>query len=336
MKHVFRLLNDRLIRIAALLVLVLFIGVAGYQLLEDWSVLDSLYMTVITIASVGFGETHPLSDAGRIFTIFLILGGGGVLVYGFSSVTAFIVEGDLSDVLRKRKMQRLIDQFQNHHIVCGADQTARYLIDELRKTGQDFVVVDRDSEKLKSLEALNIPYIRGDATHDSVLLAAGIERAKGLIAALHSDADNLFVTLTAKDLNPSLRVISKAIEEGSERKLRRAGADGVVMPIKNGAMRMASELLRPSVVTFLDLMLRSQDATIRVESIEPGENCRFLGKTLRECGILEVEGFSVVALKDSDGNYHYNPPKETPIERDTVLIVMGKVEPINEMKRRFD
>ncbi|HEY9765197.1 MAG TPA: potassium channel protein [Chroococcales cyanobacterium] len=330
------LLKDRLIRIVIALLVVLFIGVVGYQAIEGWPFFDALYMTVITIASVGFGEVHPLSDAGRSFTMLLILIGGGVLVYCFSTVTAYVVEGELSDARRTRTMEKKIDKLKGHYIVCGADQTARYLIEELGKTKQDFVVIEKEAEKLKPFEQMGFLCVKGDATHDATLLDAGIYQAKGLITALRTDADNLFVALTAKGLNPNLRIISKAVEEESEMKLRRAGADGVIMPHRIGAMRMVSEMLRPSVVTFLDLMLRSKDVTLRVEDIEMHENSPFLGMTIAQTGILEIEGVTVVAVRDKENSaYRFNPSKNTLLNEETILIVMGNVDLINATRARF-
>jgi voltage-gated potassium channel len=331
---VFAQLTSRLIRIGLVLLLVIVVGTAGYRLIEHesgWSVLDALYMTVITLASVGFGEVHPLSPAGRVFTIFLILGGTGVLVYGISTLTAFIVEGELTSVLRRRKMQRGIDKLTDHFIVCGADNTGRYAIDELAKTRQHFVVIDRNPERLKELEARGILTLHGDATHDTVLLAAGIARARGLISALHSDADNLFVTLTAKGLNARLRVISKAVEEASEAKLRRAGADGVVMPNYIGGLRLASELIRPAVVTFLDRMVRTPDATIRVSPIEIAPHSPLNGQTLAESGLLERDGITVVALLGADGVYHFNPTRDTRLSPKHTVIVIGEIAVVNAL-----
>lgn len=324
---------DKLVRIVIGLFIVLFVGIVGYQVIEGWSAFDSLYMTVITLASVGFMEVHDLSTTGRLFTIFLILGGGGLLVYSISAITAFVVEGELTDALRRRRMQNKIDKLKGHTIVCGADQTGRYIIEELTKINQTFVVIEADPERIKRLEANNILHIRGNATHDAVLLEAGIARAHGLIAALHSDADNLFVSLTAKVLNPQIRVISKAIEEESEPKLSRAGADGIVMSHRIGALRMVSEMLRPSVVTFLDVMLRFKDQTIRVDEITIPAHSPFVGKRLEQLNILGIEGVSVVALKDGE-NYTFNPSKETVLRTDDVLIMMGNVGLIQQIRDR--
>lgn len=324
---------DRFKTIALMLLAVFFAGVTGYQFIEGWSTLDSLYMTVITVSSVGFGEVHPLSPNGKIFTILLILFGTGALVYGISTVTAFIVGGEFSDALRRRKMQNRINKLNDHYIVCGADQTGRYVIEELAKTKRDFVVIEKDSLKIKYLEADEILFVEGDATHNAVLHAARIDKAKGLIAALHTDADNLLVVLTAKQLNPSIRVISKAVEEESEQKIRMAGADSVVMPNYIGGMRLVSEMIRPSVVSFLDTMLRSADKTIRVEDIVIAEDSPFSGRTIEETGMPDKEGVTVVALKDAlRDTYTFNPPRSTVLAGHHTLVVMGNIELIRDFK----
>lgn len=314
-----------------LLVLVLAFGSAGYMLIEGWSFRDSLYMTVITVASVGYGETHPLSDNGRIFTMLLILFGTGVLLYSISMITAFVVEGELTDILKKMKMKKTIENLQGHLIICGESQTGRYVIEELVKTRKPFVVIETDRNKLAALGEREIPYVEGDATTDAALEAAGIERASGLITTLHTDAENLFVVLTAKGLNPDLRVIAKAVDEESRQKLQKVGADGVVMPNAIGGLRMVSEMVRPNVVSFLDLMLRSKDQTIRVEEISIVPESPFVGKTLTETGIVYLPDVTVVALKQDSG-YLINPPRDMVLHGGMVIIVMGVVTAIDQVR----
>lgn len=324
-------------KIASLLLLLLAIlmsGAVGYQLIEGWSFLDGLYMTVITVASVGFGETHPLSDTGRIYTMAVILFGSGILIYSVSMITAMIVEGKLTDVLKRMKMNKEIDNLREHYIVCGDSPTGRYAIEELLKTRNPFVVIETDKDKIATLAESGILCIDGDATTDAVLLAAGIERASGLFCNLPSDAENLFVVLTAKGLNPGLRVVSNAVDEESQHKLIKVGADRVVLPNAIGGLRMVSEMLRPSVVTFLDLMLRAKDKTIRVEEIGLAAGSPYIGKTLGETGILTIPDVTVVALVLRKGEaYRFNPPHDTPLHEDMVIIVMGVVEAINRIRR---
>jgi len=308
-------------------------GMTGYTLLERWTPLEALYMTVITISSVGFMEVHPLTASGRIFTIFLILCGSGVLIYSVSLITAFIVEGELSDVIRRRKMNKRISALRGHIIVCGTDKTGLYVIEELVKTKKDFVVIEKDAVISKQLMGRDILCIEGDASHYAILEQAGILNAKGFITSLSSDAENLFVVLTAKRLNPSLRVISKAVEEESEQKIRMVGADGVVTPSFIGGLRMVSEMVRPAVVNFLDIMLRAKDQTIRIDEIDLSEGSLLIGKSIKDTGILDTEGVTVVALRDSmSDSYLFNPSGATRLHENNIIIIMGKVDIINKIK----
>ncbi len=326
----------RLLRVIAALATVFLTGVLGYSLIEGWNLFDSLYMTVITIASVGYGETHPLSFEGRVFTILLILCGSATLIYGLSILTAFVVEGDLTDIIRRRKMLKRICELDGHFIVCGMSATGRYVIDELKKTGRSFVVIERDPERIRQLNEADILNIEGDATNDAVLESANISRAGGLLTTLHADSDNLFVVVTARGLNPSLKIIAKAINEESERKLRQVGADRVVMPNFIGGLRMASEMIRPSVVSFLDTMLRSHDATIRVEEIHIKPGSLLVGRSLAESSLLDIEGVTVVALMAKDKSYRFNPHREWLLSAGDLVIVMGVVSSIMELKARAE
>lgn len=323
----------KIIGITIALLVVFTAGVIGYVVIEHWPVLDSLYMTVITLASVGFMEVHPLTQYGRIFTIFLILGGTGILVYGVSTFIAFVVEGELTDTLRRRKMQKHIEALTNHYIICGAGQSGKYIIEEMIKMLKEFVVIEKNLDTAKSLGNQNTLYVHGDATHNSSLQAAGIERARGLVTTLHSDAENLLVVFTAKRLNPKIRVISKAIEEESEQKIRMAGADSVVMPNFIGGLRMASELIRPSVVSFLDVMLRSKEKTIRIDELSISDSSSYKNKTLRETGILSRKDVTVVALRNgATDTYEFNPPADTALTVGDTVILMGNINAISNIK----
>ncbi|MFH0729244.1 MAG: potassium channel protein [Pseudomonadota bacterium] len=327
-------LYNRLIAVFIFLLIVLVTGITGYVAIEGWSVLDAFYMVVITLASVGFMEVHPLSPGGRIFTMLLILCGSGILIYAISVITAFVVEGELTDILRRRKMNREIEKLSDHFIVCGAGQTAKYVIDELYKTKRPFVVIEKDAARVQDLIEKDILCMEGDASHDAVLITAGIHRAKGLVTALHSDAENLFVVITARRLNPALRLISKAVEEESELKIKLAGADSVVLPNSIGGLRMVSEMIRPSVVTFLDVMLRVKDRTVRIEDIRVPAGSAFDGKTLAQTGLKDTEGISILAIADGKKEkYFFNPPKSTLLKAGDVLIIMGDVEKIMKVQQ---
>ena len=311
------------------------LGGLGYAWLEGWSFADGLYMAVITVGTVGYGETHPLSGHGRLYTIIFILLSTGVMVYATSSLTAIIVEGELFELFKRRKMNKQIKQLSGHYLVCGDSSIGLHIIDELKRTQQAFVVIDRDEAKTSALIAQNILAITGEATTDATLIEAGIERAAGLVTTLHTDADNLFVVLTARRLNPKLRIIGKAIDEASRAKFTQVGADAVVMPEAIGGMRMASELLRPDVVSFLYIMLRNKDKTIRIDEIRIAEGAKSIGKSLAESGLITTEGATLVAISRGTESYRFNPAPETLLLAGDVLIMLGNTQTIHELGSRL-
>lgn len=321
----------RLVFALILLAIVIISGTAGYVLIERWGVLDSLYMTVITIASVGYMEVNPLSPNGRVFTIFLIIFGMGVLLFGISTFTAFLVEGELSEILRRRKMEKIIAGLKEHYIVCGMGRIGRHIIDELHKTRRPCVAIDKSEEECRRLAEEDRLFIKGDATSSAVLKSANITHAKGVFCSLPTDAENLLLILTARGINPALKIIARAEEDESEEKMRRAGADGVVLPKFIGGLRMTSAMVRPEAVTFLDKMLKEQEEVYRVEDIFVGADSVFAGKTLKTSGLMEKKGFSVVALRKGD-RYIFNPSGDERIETGDAVILIGESESIREVK----
>lgn len=306
------------------------VGTAGYKILggPEWSFLDSLYMTIITLTSVGFGEIQDLSDYpyARILTIFIILFGMGSILFVVSTITGFIVEGELSNVFGRRKMLKEISSLKNHFIVCGIGNTGYVVVKELIQTKRDFVVVDTDLNELEKLsETDKILYINDDATNDAALVNAGIHEAHGLITILPDDKDNLFVTLTAKQLNPNLRIVSKGVEEHTIKKLKLAGAASVVMPSFIGGLRMVSELIRPAAVSFLDKMLRTQKGkSYRIEEITIPPKSQYIGKTLSQANLLKGTRVLIVAMKGKDGDFTYNPDDKSIITDGTVIVILGE------------
>lgn len=306
------------------------VGTAGYKILggPEWSFLDSLYMTIITLTSVGFGEIQDLSDYpyARILTIFIILFGMGSILFVVSTITGFIVEGELSNVFGRRKMLKEISSLKNHFIVCGIGNTGYVVVKELIQTKRDFVVVDTDLNELEKLsETDKILYINDDATNDAALVNAGIHEAHGLITILPDDKDNLFVTLTAKQLNPNLRIVSKGVEEHTIKKLKLAGAASVVMPSFIGGLRMVSELIRPAAVSFLDKMLRTQKGkSYRIEEIAIPAGSRFIGQTLSQANLLKGTRVLIVAMKGKDEDFTYNPDPKSVITDGTVIVILGE------------
>lgn len=329
-------IREKIFQIGLGLFLTLFIGTAGYTWIEGWPLFDSFYMTVITLATVGYGETHPLSATGRLFTVFLIIGGIGMVGYAFSTFTAFIVEGQLTDALRRKRMEDRIAKLSNHYILCGAGHAGRSIKEEFVKTKRPFVIIESRPEKAEKLKEEGLLVLCGDATNDEVLRKAGIERARGLFATLTSDRDNAFVTLTARGLNPKLRIISEQVEEGVRQQLLRSGANAVVNPGFIGGLRMASEMVRPAAVKFLDSMIREGEEVIRIEEIRVPENSPLLGRPIREIKGSEGNRALLLAVQDSTTKkFDINPRPEKPIQAKERLIVMGTAEHIQELEKQL-
>jgi len=320
----------KIFQIIALLLFILCSGVIGYHLIEGWSLFDALYMTVITLATVGYGEIHTLSHAGRIFTIFLIFGGMGILLYGVTEMTAFVVEGEMTGYLRRRTMKQRIGKLSNHYILCGWGLKGEHVLDELLRTKRQCVVVEIDANKVIRLHERNAMVVEGDATHDDILIIAGIERAAGLVATLPTDKDNLFVVITARGLNPKLRIVAKVDEIGTREKFLRSGANTTVSTNFIGGLRMASELVRPDTVNFLDTMLRD-NSSLRVEDVHVGKRSKYLGKSIKQCDPLNDTRVLLFSIK-RQGSYQFNPSRTTALEEGDTLIVIGEPEQIATLR----
>jgi voltage-gated potassium channel len=330
-------MRRRLFGIVGAMLSTLAAGTAGYMVLERWSFFDSLYMTVITLGTVGYGETHPLGASGRMFTIFLIMGGIAVMTYALTSITAILVEGDLSAVFARRRMEKGIAGLTGHYIICGASHAGGVICSELHKTGRPFVLVERDKERLRrEAERLGegVHSIEGDATQDETLKRAGVERAAGVFAVLATDQDNAFVALSAKGLNPKVRVVSKQKELGVREKLFRSGADNVVNPEYIGGLRMASEMIRPAAVGFLDLMIRDRGSVVRFEEVAVPNGSAYVGRALSEVKGSGVEGPLLVAVLDGQsGRYEINPMPDRPIKAGDCLVMLGDVTKLSELRK---
>jgi voltage-gated potassium channel len=328
-------MQKRIINVLIVLITIFLCGVAGYALIEEWSILDSLYMTIITLTTVGFMEVQPLSQAGRVFTIFLLVIGFSVIFYGLGTITVFIVEGELVTILRRRKMQKKISKLKDHYIICGCGDMGKHVINEFVKTRRPFVFIEKNESEVQGIIEKNekIMYIIGDASTDAVLLDAGIENAKGLITTFTSDKDNLFVVLTARSLNSGIRIVTRCMEEESEHKLKTAGADSVVSAHAIGGLRMASEMLRPTVVSFLDVMLRDREGGLRIEETIISPESKIRGKTIKEANILGEIGLIIIAIKDGEtGQYIYNPQSDLQVKENDILIVLGRVEQVSRLR----
>ena len=294
-------------------------GTLGYVAL-GFPFLDALYQTVTTVSTVGFREVKPLSGLGQLFTIGLILVGVGTVLYTLGVLIEALIEGELLDLFERRSMERKVDQMRDHVIVCGWGRVGKAIARYVSATAGEVVVVERNDERL---EGTSVPFVLGDATDDAVLQAAGIDRARALVAALDTDADNLYVTLSAKTLNPGIFVVSRARAAASEEKLLRGGADRVVNPQDIGGARMAAFVLQPHVTEFLDVVMHNRSLEFRLEQVDVPAGSPLAGRTLREAHIRDKTGALVLAMRHSDGTFTTNPTPETQIVGGEVLIAIG-------------
>lgn len=320
--------------IAFLLLLGLIVmGTIGYLIIEqDWNLLDAVWMTVITVTTVGYGD-RDMSDAGRVFSLFLLIGGIGMFIYSITIATTFLVEGELLSFFKHRRMMNSVDKLSNHYIICGIGDTGVHVLDEMLKSEVSFVGIEANDERLEHLaETRDFLYIHGDATDDDVLIRSGVERAKGLVACLSRDQDNLFVVISAKNLNPTLRIASKAVEHNSPDKLITAGADEVVLPDHIGGIRLASGILEPHLIDFITKMQGSRQTTRFAESIVQPES-KLDGVTLRESQIQEETGLVVIALRSKDGTYIYNPAGDWKIEAGDGLFIIADPRQIQALDK---
>jgi voltage-gated potassium channel len=332
--------------VVALLVLVTLVAVgsSGFWALGHgrWRYDECVYMTVITLSTVGFGELSQMHEVpgARMLTIALIVSGVGALAYVQGNLTALLVEGVIGQVLRRNRMRKAIAQLERHVVVAGAGSTGKHVIEELVATGTPFVVIDRDLPHLERLseDVANgrMLYVHGDATDDHTLVDAGIERAMGVVAALTHDKDNLFVTLSARSLNATARIVSKIVEDRADAKMLKAGATSVVNPAQIGGRRMASELVRPEVNEFLDQMLRDKTKNLRIEEAVVPEKSSYVGVSLKDSPIRRETKLLVIAVRHKDRSFIYNPDPEHVIDGGTTLIVMGDAESVTKLRKILD
>ncbi len=308
------------------------IGTLGYHIIEDWALFDSFYMTVITLATVGYGETHELSANGRLFTIFLIISSFGIVGYGVSCIAAFVVEGEFRHLFAGKNMDKRISKMSGHVILCGAGHNGLCIAREFHNTSTPFVLIEKDPDEMElALEIGDIAYVQDDATKDEALRDAGIDKARALITALSDDKDNTYVVLSARSLNPELHIVARNIESENAGKLLKAGADDVVSPNAIGGMRMASIVIRPDVVQFLDAMIKDSTSTIRFNEVRLGSRSSLLGETVASAGIKDKTGLLVLGIKRTNGEYLFNPDDEVKFESGDILLVMGSKEQVTSL-----
>jgi len=308
------------------LLLLLLGGTAGYTLLEGWPPVDGLYMTLITLTTIGFKEVHTLSPTGKMFTIILILFGVSTVAAVWSSATRFITEGSLRDVMGRKKMEKKVSRLQDHYIICGYGRMGTLIAAELKRHNVSFVVLERDEALVDDMVQDGLLGLAGNATDDTVLEQCGIERARGLVTVLSSDADNVYLTLSARGMNSDLFIVSRAADENSEGKLKRAGADRVVLPYNIGGMKIAQAILRPTILEFIDLVGGGQAQDLMLDEVHVGANSPYSDLPLNESNIRQQLGVIILAIKPVDGPMQINPRPDQVIRRGDTLICLGARE----------
>ncbi len=307
-------------------------GTLGYMVIEGWGWLDALYMTVITLATVGYGEVHPVSPTGRIFTIVLIFVGVGFCVYVAGKVIEFLMDGRIRHYLGRRKLDKQIDKLENHFIICGYGRIGKQLCGYLTQKYLDVVVIENNPEKVPVMDEDGVLYLAGEATDEAILAKAGIKRARALLTALATDADNVFLVLIAKRLNPDLFIVARAIQETAKVTLKSAGADKVVSPYDIGARRMAHAILRPTVIRFLEMAFTDEATSIQMEEIVIGPDSKLVGKSLLQSDIRKELNMIILAVKKSDGILLFNPAASTMLEAHDTVIAVGSSRNLKKLE----
>jgi len=333
-----RRLVDSKLKLAIVLIIFVFItGIIGFRFLYDYSWVDALYMTIITVSTVGYGEVQPMDTYGKIFTSVFIISGLFIFGFGLSTITEHILNKNNIGNLKRNKMKKRINSFKGHIIVCGYGQNGKEAVQKLVDYRKDFVIIDQNEEVFHGIGSENLNYIVGNATEDEVLEAAGIDRASTLICTLPRDADNLFIVLSARQLNKNLKIISRATEENSYKKLKLAGADNVIMPDRIGGSHMASLVVVPDLVEFLDnLSVSGKHDSINVEQIPFFKVCADgIEKTIAETDIRKNTGCSIIGYKSPSGAYVVNPEPSLKLEKESKLIMIGRPEQIESLKKYY-
>jgi voltage-gated potassium channel len=309
------------------LLLIILAGTLGYCLIEGWTPFDALYMTVISLTTVGYGETHPLSIPGKIFTMFLILSGIGSVAYIIGNISMQYIHPFFDFVMKEKKMENILNKMKDHFIICGFGRIGRDVTLNLVKSGVSVVVVDRQPIIKTELEKHQVPVVVGDASHEEVLINAGIERAKGLVSAVNSEAENVFITMTARELKPSLFIISRFEEQATQKKLIRAGANKVINPYQIGSDKITHIILKPTISKILDFAQQRGQFELNIEELELGAFSPLIGKTIRNCGIREKHNIIIIAIESAGGSIITNPgPDYTFQDNDRLVLIANSTE----------
>ncbi|MDH4140398.1 MAG: potassium channel protein [Coriobacteriia bacterium] len=314
---------------------VLVIGTTGYVVIEGWQLLDALYMTVITVGTVGYMEVQELTTSGRVFTMLLIFGGFGSMVFFLGTVIDFVVEGHLKGYVEGRRMDRRIEALTGHHIVAGLGRVGSAVAGMLAEERASFVVIDSDPECAGDAREQGWLVVEGDATSEEVLHEAGVERARSLVTAVDTDADNLFVTFTARSVNPELFIVARSSQESSEDKIRKAGANRVLTPNVIGGRRMATMILHPVVSDFLDLVTHGDNVEFQLQEVELKGGCTIAGRTIREASVRDRTGAYILAIQSPDGTVNTNPSSSTALAVGDRLVVLGTQGQLESLMREL-
>ena len=325
-------LARRFLVLASAILVTVAIGTAGFVFIAGYSPFDAFYMTLTTMTTVGYGEIHPLGHAGRVFNSFLIVFGVTTIFIAIGAMTQTIIEQEFGEVIGKRRKKRMIDKLKDHYIVCGFGRVGRGAAAELQHAHVPFVVVDMNPDRVEMAINAGMLAVVADSTHDETLRQVGIDRARGLVAALATDADNLFVLLSAKGLNHKIYVAARAAEESAEEKMRRAGADAVFAPYSITGHRLAQSLLRPHVVQFLDFTTQNIGMDVSIEQVRISENSEVVSKTIKDMQLSRDLGVIVMAVRKNDGKMLFNPPAETAVHGGDYLIVMGPLQKLRALE----
>lgn len=313
-----------LLRAFAGIAIILLLGTFGYHFIEGWSLLDGFYMTVITITTIGFREVHDLSPNGIVFTIFVIAGGIGTVTYALLTGTRMVIEGELNNILTRRRSMKAIGKIKDHFIVCGFGRMGCFVCNQLQERNIPFVVVENLIESQDAVIQAGFLLSPGDATREDVLVAAGITHARGLVSLLDSDAANVYTVLTARQLNPDLEIVARAIEEAAEKKLHWAGASRVISPYRIGGMRLVMGILKPKVMSFLEVAMDHRELNIEIEEVKLAEGSPYGGKKLVETDLRRELNLIIIGIIKRDGFMVFNPGPNTVVDDHDTLIAMGE------------
>ena len=315
----------------SILILIVAAGIIGYMIIEGWQFIDALYMTVITISTVGFKEVNQVGVAGRIFTIFLVFSGVGFTLYVAAAVVQFMVEGRIRIILGRRRLDKKIDRLNNHYIICGYGRIGRVLCRHLKRADIDVAVIEKNPEQIPLMDEDGILYIAGEATDENILIKTGIKRAKGLVAALATDTDNVFLVLTARQLAPEILIMARSSQETAKIKLRAAGANFVESPYEMGAVSMAHRIIRPTVTSFLDLAFAHKRRDIQMEEIPVSSASELVNVQLKDSGIRQKYNLIIIAIKKTDGSMQFNPSFEAVIAPHDTVIAVGEADNLQKL-----